>query len=72
LTHHEKWDGTGYPDKLSGENIPLFGKITAVADVFDALTSNRPYKKIWDIEESIDYIIKQKEFNSIRILLMFL
>ena len=44
LTHHEKWDGSGYPLGLSGEDIPLAGRITAVADVFDALTSRRPYK----------------------------
>ena len=44
LTHHEKWDGTGYPRGLAGEDIPLYGRICAVADVFDALTSSRPYK----------------------------
>ena len=44
LTHHEKWDGTGYPIGLKGEEIPLAGRITAVADVFDALSSKRPYK----------------------------
>jgi putative two-component system response regulator len=52
LTHHEKFDGSGYPNGLSGENIPLFGRIVAVADVFDALTSERPYKKAWSIEDA--------------------
>ena len=45
LTHHEWWDGSGYPKGLAGEKIPLFGRICAVADVFDALTSRRPYKE---------------------------
>ena len=44
-THHERWDGTGYPIGLAGEDIPLEGRITAVADVYDALSSERPYKK---------------------------
>nr|WP_294842109.1 HD domain-containing phosphohydrolase [uncultured Methylotenera sp.] len=52
LTHHEKYDGSGYPHGLTGENIPLFGRIVAVADVFDALTSARPYKKAWSIEDA--------------------
>ncbi|MFC4639792.1 HD domain-containing phosphohydrolase [Deinococcus hohokamensis] len=47
LTHHERWDGGGYPAGLSGEAIPLYGRIVAVADVFDALTSERPYKRAW-------------------------
>lgn len=47
LTHHEKWDGTGYPHGLAGDEIPLYGRITMLADVFDALTSDRPYKKAW-------------------------
>lgn len=50
LTHHEKFDGSGYPDGRKGEDIPLFGRICAVADVFDALTSSRPYKAPWDAE----------------------
>ncbi|MDO9451444.1 MAG: two-component system response regulator [Stagnimonas sp.] len=53
LTHHEKWDGSGYPRGLSGEQIPLSGRIVAIADVFDALTSERPYKKAWPVEEAV-------------------
>lgn len=53
LTHHEKFDGSGYPQGLYGDQIPLFGRICAVADVFDALTSARPYKKAWPVEQAI-------------------
>ncbi|WP_105170158.1 HD domain-containing phosphohydrolase [Pseudoalteromonas sp. T1lg23B] len=56
LTHHEKWDGTGYPNGLKQQDIPIEGRIAAVADVFDALTSQRPYKKAWSIDEAIHYI----------------
>jgi hemerythrin-like metal-binding protein len=56
LNHHEKWDGTGYPNAKKGENIPLLGQICAVADVFDALTSRRPYKEPWAVDEAIKYI----------------
>lgn len=56
LTHHEKWDGGGYPNGLSGEEIPLTGRIAALADVFDALTSSRPYKKAWTIDAAVDLI----------------
>ena len=56
LTHHEKWDGSGYPNGLKGEDIPLEGRICAVADVFDALTSERPYKKAWSIDETMNFI----------------
>ncbi|MGZ5026785.1 MAG: HD domain-containing phosphohydrolase [Methylobacter sp.] len=56
LTHHEKWDGSGYPHGLSGEAIPLTGRIAALADVFDALTSIRPYKKAWTVEAAVDLI----------------
>jgi putative two-component system response regulator len=53
LTHHERWDGTGYPAQLSGENIPLEGRIVSVADVFDALTHDRPYKRAWPIDQAL-------------------
>ena len=56
LTHHEKWDGSGYPGGLTGEAIPQSGRIAALADVFDALTSVRPYKKAWTIEAAVGYI----------------
>ncbi len=54
LSHHERWDGSGYPQGLAGEDIPLFGRICAVADVFDALTSRRPYKEAFSIETSLE------------------
>lgn len=57
LTHHERWDGKGYPGKLKGEKIPIFGRITAIADVFDALGSDRCYKKAW-ADEDIFKLIK--------------
>ncbi len=53
LTHHEKWDGSGYPRGLKGGEIPLTGRICAVCDVFDALTSERPYKKAWTVEDTM-------------------
>jgi putative two-component system response regulator len=56
LTHHEKWDGSGYPRGLAGPNIPLAGRIVAVADVFDALRSKRPYKPPLSIEQTVDII----------------
>jgi putative two-component system response regulator len=56
LAHHEKYDGSGYPDRLAGQDIPLYGRIVAVADVFDALTSERPYKKAWDLERAVAYL----------------
>jgi len=56
LTHHEKWDGSGYPNGLEGEDIPLVGRVTALADVFDALTSERPYKNAWPVEKAVNLI----------------
>lgn len=56
LNHHERYDGTGYPNKLEGEDIPLLSRVVAVADVFDALTSVRPYKNAWEIEDAVKYI----------------
>ncbi len=58
--HHEKYDGTGYPQGLKGENIPLYGRITAIADVFDALSQNRAYKKAWSLDEILEYIKKEE------------
>ena len=57
LSHHERYDGTGYPNRLSGENIPLFGRIICVADVYDALTSVRPYREPSSPPEAIEYIM---------------
>ena len=59
LNHHEHFDGTGYPNGLGGEEIPLAARIVAVADVFDALTTARPYKRAWDLGEAIDLLRKQ-------------
>jgi len=56
LNHHERFDGTGYPNKLAGKDIPLIARIVSVADVFDALISVRPYKKAWPIQDAIDFI----------------
>jgi len=56
-SHHEKWDGSGYPRNLIGENIPIEARIMAVADVFDSLISDRPYKKAWTVDDSYQYII---------------
>ena len=60
LTHHEKYDGSGYPNGLRGEDIPLVGRIVAIADVFDALTSKRPYKKAWTEDEALTFLREQK------------
>jgi HD-GYP domain-containing protein (c-di-GMP phosphodiesterase class II) len=60
LSHHEKWDGTGYPRRLKGEQIPLAVRIFAVVDVYDALTSDRPYRKAWPKEKAIQYIMDEK------------
>lgn len=56
LSHHERWDGSGYPNGLGGEEIPLYGRICAVADVFDALTSDRPYRPAFPVEQSVDML----------------
>ncbi|MEW5787551.1 MAG: two-component system response regulator [Pseudomonadota bacterium] len=65
LTHHEKWNGEGYPRGLKGEDIPLAGRIVALADVFDALTSVRPYKPAWSVEAAVEWITSQsgKQFD---------
>jgi putative two-component system response regulator len=60
LTHHEKWDGSGYPRGLAGKDIPIEGRICAIADVFDALTSKRPYKEAWSIEKTVEFLKDQK------------
>ncbi|WP_137227454.1 two-component system response regulator [Shewanella sp. MEBiC00475] len=59
LYHHEKWNGDGYPFGLKGDNIPLSARVIAIADVFDALTSIRPYKKAWSLEDTMSFIVKQ-------------
>ena len=59
LSHHERWDGSGYPQKLAGETIPLMGRIVAVVDVLDALTSERPYKRAWTLEDAMSEICAQ-------------
>jgi len=60
LSHHEKWDGSGYPSGVKGKDIPLTGRICALADVFDALVSTRPYKKAWPLSEVLDTLKKGK------------
>ncbi len=57
--HHEKWDGSGYPRGLKGEDIPIESRITTICDVFDALTSERPYKKAWPLEQAVTYLQDQ-------------
>ena len=59
LTHHEKWDGSGYPQGLRGADIPLAARIVAIADVFDALTSERPYKRAWSVDDAMAHIQAQ-------------
>jgi len=56
LGHHEKYDGSGYPQGLKGQEIPIFSRIVAVADVFDALTSSRPYKRAWEVDEAAEFL----------------
>ena len=60
LRHHERYDGSGYPDGLRGEEIPLVARIVTVADVFDALISPRPYKPAWSIEDALSYLTEQR------------
>ena len=61
LTHHEKWDGSGYPSGLRGEQIPLSGRIVAICDVYDALRMPRPYKAPWPIEKAQAFIREQSD-----------
>ena len=56
LTHHERVNGSGYPSGLSGDAISVYGRITAVADVFDVMTSTRPYKAAWDFKKALSFI----------------
>ena len=60
LYHHEQWDGSGYPYGLIGEKIPLPARIFAVADVYDALLSNRPYRKAWTKQQAPEYLLENK------------
>jgi putative two-component system response regulator len=59
LRHHERWDGTGYPDGLAGESIPLVARVVALADVFDALLSVRPYKSAWTVENTVAHLERE-------------
>jgi HD-GYP domain-containing protein (c-di-GMP phosphodiesterase class II) len=63
--HHEKWDGTGYPRRLKGGQIPIAARIFAIADVWDAIISDRPYRKAWTEQEALAYIREQsgKQFD---------
>jgi len=65
LTHHEHWDGHGYPRGLRGEEVPIAGRIVAIADVFDALIHDRPYKRAWSVARAIAEIVGQsgKQFD---------
>lgn len=58
-SHHERWDGTGYPQRLAGEKIPILARICSVADVFDALTSVRPYKKAWTVKDATAWMLSE-------------
>ena len=59
-THHEKWDGTGYPNGLHGDQIPIEGRICCCADVFDALSSERPYKPKFELQKSLEIMISER------------
>lgn len=59
MAHHEKWDGSGYPSQLKGKDIPISARIIAIADVFDALTTARPYKKAWPVDKALNFISSQ-------------
>ncbi len=59
LNHHERYDGSGYPAGLAGDDIPIEARVVTVADVFDALISPRPYKRAWSVEEALAYIEEQ-------------
>jgi len=63
LGHHERFDGTGYPSKIAGTMIPIEARVSAVADVFDALQSERPYKKPWPIDRTLEYMRKQRALH---------
>jgi len=60
LNHHERYDGSGYPNGISADDIPISARIVAIADVFDALTSERPYKKAWSIDDALEFLITEK------------
>ena len=61
--HHERWDGTGYPDGLKGEEIPLLARILQVADIYDALTTSRPYKPAFTHEHAVHVMIEESQRN---------
>ena len=60
-SHHEKWDGSGYPRGLSGPDIPIAARVIAIADVFDALTTERPYKKAWTVQDAVTFMSQQAD-----------